>query len=73
MFRHSMESLARIYYFCLLEGLAHKPQNLLELQLMTGRKVVMTRKHTNICALLGSIPYLELQNNLSGKGLEFDR
>jgi hypothetical protein len=31
-FVHSVESLPRIYYFCLFERLAHKPQNLLGLQ-----------------------------------------
>jgi hypothetical protein len=31
-FVHSVESLTRIYYFCLLERLAHNPQNLLGLQ-----------------------------------------
>ena len=31
-FVHSVESLPRIYYFCLLERLTHKLQNLLGLQ-----------------------------------------
>jgi len=31
-FVHSVESLPKIYYFCLLERLVHKPQNLLGLQ-----------------------------------------
>lgn len=31
-FVHSVESLPKIYYFCLFERLAHKSQNLLGLQ-----------------------------------------